>query len=178
MNRYYLLPGFDNTRVGYVAENLGIKSLVRVTFGKESLPLSVPKVQVMNAIGIRSHQDLQRVPRGIVIAARSERAYFESKKISILYNLETSEPKDGMHQWNAGLNHVLATLAQKNSITIGFNFCLLLGRDPHRILGRMQQNAMVCKKYRVKTFVGCFTNDAMQLRSEFELVALERMLGI
>ena len=66
-------------------------------------------------------------------------------------------------------------------IFIGFNFSTILNASPEKraqIIGRMQQNVKLCRKYKVKMFLGSFAKDPYELRSDYELKAFGFMLGM
>ena len=87
------------------------------------------------------------------------RAAVEDKRVDILISPERLAPKDYMHSRNSGLNQVLCRLASKNQIGIGFDFNFLYNsKERGRVIGRMMQNVILCRKFKVKMIVGCFVN--------------------
>ena len=88
------------------------------------------------------------------------RNIFENKRVDIVTGLENIEDKDDLHYRKSGLDHVLCNLANKNRISVGFSFFdVLNAKDRGKILGRMMQNAMLCKKYKVNVVVASFARD-------------------
>lgn len=80
----------------------------------------------------------------------------ESKSVDILLHPEENTKKDFMHSRNSGLNQVLCKLASKNNVAIGFSFNNILnssGMKRATILGRMMQNIILCRKYKVKMII-------------------------
>jgi len=74
---------------------------------------------------------------------------------------------------------VLCNLANKNGISVGFSFFdVLNAKDRGKIIGRMMQNAMLCKKYRVNIVVGSFARDKYDFRLRNDLEAFGRVIGI
>ena len=123
---------------------------------------------------------LQKSDKIVCAQGEDTRALVESKRVDILVNAEVYQPKDSLHQRHAGINEVICTFAKKNSVAIGFNFSLLLhaeGKQRARLLGRMQQNAMLCKKYKVPVVISCFASKIEEQRSSYELTQFGIILG-
>ena len=109
------------------------------------------------------------------------RLALENKKVDILLSPELDEKKDSFHYKRSGLNQVLCKLAKKNDVAIGFDFCLILrtkGVERAKFLGRMVQNVVFCRKYKVKVVVGCFSDGEFEKRSKSTLKAFVGILGI
>jgi ribonuclease P/MRP protein subunit RPP1 len=105
----------------------------------------------------------------------------ENKKVNILLSPEKGKKNDFIHSRNSGLNQILAKLANKNKIQIGFSFNYILNsRDKKRalILGRMKQNVKICRKYKVKMRLGSFANKNFELRSADALLAFGKCIGM
>ena len=86
-----------------------------------------------------------------------------------------------MKSRDSGLNQTLCKLASKNKIVIGFNFSDVLnsnGIERSNLLGKMMQNVKLCRKYKVKMIVGSFASRWQELRSERDLMAFGREIGI
>lgn len=106
---------------------------------------------------------------------------FENKKIGILVGLEKNRERDFMKSRDSGLNQTLCKLANKNKIVIGFSFSDVFnsnGIERSNLLGKMMQNAKLCRKYKVKVIVGSFASKWQELRSERDLMAFGREIGI
>ncbi|MBI2508058.1 hypothetical protein HYV89_03840 [Candidatus Woesearchaeota archaeon] len=107
------------------------------------------------------------------------RGIFESKKVDIVVGLECIEDKDDLHYRKSGLDQVLCSLADKHRISIGFSFDELLNaKDKGKMIGRMMQNAVLCKKYKVNVVVASFSKDKYGLRIAKDLEAFGRVIGI
>ena len=142
-------------------------SALKITFGILAQPNDVLKAKGLSSM---------------VVVARSsdsfeDRLVIEKFRPSIIYNLETSSRKDFMHQRNSGLNHVLCMIAHDNNVAIGFNYSLLQHKERMSVMvGRMMQNMMLCKKYKLKTVFASFATDPWQLRSKVDVESLVRIL--
>ena len=107
------------------------------------------------------------------------RGIFENKFVDIVTGLESIEEKDDLHYRKSGLDHVLCNLANKNGISVGFSFFdVLNAKDRGKIIGRMMQNAMLCKKYKVNVLVASFSTDKYDFRLRNDLEAFGRVIGI
>ena len=77
------------------------------------------------------------------------RELIEDKKTNLIYGAEDVEGKDKTHH-RLGLNQVLGKLLAERGKTYIFDVSLLLRGDAALVLGRMQHNRKVLKKYDVK----------------------------
>ena len=105
----------------------------------------------------------------------------ENPKIDILISPERSRKKDFMKSRNSGLNQVLAKLAHKNDISIGFDFNYALntnGKERSNLLGKMMLNVKLCSKYKVKIIICNNSKKTEEIRSEDNLKSFGRILGI
>jgi len=104
----------------------------------------------------------------------------ENKNIDILLSPEKMVKKDSMHNRNSGLNHVLCNLATMNDISIGINFSELLnleGAEKARRIGRILQNARLCRKFKTKLFIASFAKNPREMRDAYDLKSLLAVLG-
>ncbi len=102
---------------------------------------------------LRMNQKLNIINGGNELTNRKA---VENKSIDILLHPEENTKKDFMHSRNSGLNQVLCRLANKNNVSIGFSFNNILNSSGMKraiLLGRMIQNVILCKKYKVKMIV-------------------------
>ncbi len=117
----------------------------------------------------------------IVVRANKNilRDVFENENVSVVIGLENLEDRDDLHYRRSGLDHVLSELANKNRISVGFSFHdILHAKDKGKAIGRMMQNAMLCRKYKVNVVVGSFARDKYDLRLRNDLEAFGRVIGI
>jgi len=169
-----------------MAERLGIGELV---FAYSKLPNTLPnsspnvKVSVTILAEPKNVQAIKRKAEFVICrasATEQDRFIFEKAKPDIIFDLEQSHRQDGIFQRNSGLNHIMAALAAKNSITIGFSFASILNSSGFRraqILGRMAQNLFLCRKYKVKTLFASFARSPWEMRSGYDLNALFGLLS-
>lgn len=115
----------------------------------------------------------------VAYALENTRHYLEKTRVHVIFGMEGSYRPDFMHHRNSGLNHVLASIAHERGKTIGFSFSeILRSKKRHILLGRMMQNIRLCRKYKVKTFIGSFARDPYDMRSPHDLKAFFRELGM
>ncbi len=84
------------------------------------------------------------------------RKMLEYGHFDILLSIEGGEKKRGVRQIDSGFNHVLAALASKNNIAIGFDLGVLAALTPTEQamrLERFAQNIQLCKKEKAKIAV-------------------------
>tara|TARA_Y100000310_G_C20374714_1_gene665170 strand:+ start:254 stop:775 length:522 start_codon:yes stop_codon:yes gene_type:complete len=109
------------------------------------------------------------------------RKFVSDKRNDILMNPELKCVGDKVHYRRSGLNQVLAKLAVKNDVAIGFGFGFVLdavGWERGRILGRMKQNVRICRKAGVKMVVCSYAGGVKGMRGAKDLVAFARVLGM
>jgi len=117
----------------------------------------------------------------LVMADKGTRKNFENKDIKLFFDLENKDEWDFIHQRNSGLNHILAKIAYEKNKIIAFSFSTILNSKPEKrakILGRMKQNVKLCRKYKVKMFIGSFAKKPFELRGKYELRAFGFMIGM
>lgn len=146
------------------------------------------EIYIVNLIKGEDIRSLRRKidnERGLVVVEAGDdginKNLFENKKVDILIGLEKNRERDFMKSRDSGLNQTLCRLANKNKIAIGFSFSDVLnanGIERSNVLGKMMQNARLCKKYKVKMIVGSFASKWQELRSERDLTAFGREIGI
>lgn len=102
-----------------------------------------------------------------------------SKYVDILLDPHEGRRKDGLHARDSGLNQVLCSLARKNHVAIGFSLCSILhANEKAIIIGRIMQNIILCRKYKVEIVIGSFAKDQSDLRNEKDIQAFFRVLGM
>lgn len=95
------------------------------------------------------------------------RAALEHKKVRALVSPEYERKFDYAHYRNSGLNQVLCKIARDNNKEIIENFSEFLEKDKKNkaiLLGRILQNAKLCKKYKVSFVITQF------VKAEGELI--------
>jgi len=117
----------------------------------------------------------------IVLTNSNDRQVFEKNSDIIVFELEEISKKDSLHFRHSGLNHILCNLAKKNNITIGISFSLAFnsrGMLRSQILGRMEQNIELARKYELKKVIASFARSPKEMRSPHDLKSLAITLGM
>lgn len=94
--------------------------------------------------------------------------------------LETPEVDILTHQSDMKINHVLAKLAAKNNVAVGFvfsNILLSYKRTRISLFSGMISNARILKKYRSPFIISSGSLSAWDLRSPSDLLAFGKLLG-
>ena len=117
----------------------------------------------------------------VVKSSDKGRFFIESKKIKLIYGFEEVQRGDSLHQRTSWLNHTICEIANKNSVSIGFSYSSLFNKNGHEsslLMGRMMQNIMLCRKYKVKTVIASFAETPFEMRSPYDVMSLFVNLGM
>ncbi len=98
-----------------------------------------------------------QVPK-IVFAQNEDfnRKILEYGKFDIILSLEKEDLRNKIRQTNSGLNHVLAKIASKNKIAVGFDLEEIKKmeiKQKAENLSKIKQNIKICRKYKTKLAV-------------------------
>jgi ribonuclease P/MRP protein subunit RPP1 len=116
-----------------------------------------------------------------VKAVEDNRFAFEKSRPDLMFAVEEAQPRDFMHQRGSGLNHIMCRLAKENNVKIGFSFNAVLnssGMSRAQIMGRMQQNIMLCRKFKCKTVIASFAKSPLEMRAPKDLMAFFTEIGM
>jgi len=154
-----------NTDNGEKIKKLQEKTKLKLSYGFLASLKDTNKIKTKNLIFVKG--------------SAKNRFFIEKKKADVLFSLEDQKREDFMHHRASGLNHVLCTLANKNKISVGFSFNMLLKdrKNLYKILGRMMQNIQLCRKFKVKTLIGSFAERPFEMRAANDLISLFSVLG-
>lgn len=150
---------------------------------EEKLGIETELIKIIDAPISRLRENILKANHLVIVQGGDERINrfaLENKKVDILLGPEKNKRKDSLFFRSSGLNQVLCKLARKNDVAIGFNFSDVLnceGKERSLILGRMMQNARLCKKYKVKTAFATFAKDKYELRSGAILESFKRIIS-
>ncbi len=148
-----------------MAEKLGTKELLFVYKNlkkEEKWKTSITLRSMTDKVVVRSDPD-------------KDRWLIEKIKPRIIYGFEFQERKDFLHHRNAALNHIIAKIMAKNNIAYGFPVAEIINAPTWKqsiILGRMQQNLKLCRKYDVEIIIASFASDPMDMRSVMDMRCL------
>lgn len=117
----------------------------------------------------------------VVASTETIRGVIERKHADLIYNFEVNTRKDYIHHRASGMNHVIAELLRKKEIVLGVAFSTLLHADPYKrgvLMGRIQQNVQLCRKYKVPIVVASFATRPLEMRSPHDLEIIGTKLGM
>ncbi|MBI2134994.1 hypothetical protein HYU09_03310 [Candidatus Woesearchaeota archaeon] len=144
------------------------------------------KIKISHGI-IANDRNIQKINnkfrnKNIFVAMKSSfnnREIIEKSSANLIFSMEESGRKDFMHQRGSGLDHILAKLAHGKKIAVGFSLSSIVNsKNKNIILGRMMQNIMLCRKYKVKTVIASLAENPYGMRSPYDLMSLFITLGM
>jgi len=172
----------ENNEEGFVemALKLGYKEIC-FAYLENQFPKKIPetkKLLIKTAV-INPKNPIKAMKKAdILIADENARSAFENKEIAIVFGLEAKAKNDFAKQRNSGLNHVLCEIAARKNKIYGFNFRdVLAAKNRAAIIGRMIQNLMLCKKYKVKTIFFSGAKAPFEMRNKRDLRSFFDILG-
>ena len=160
-----------------MAEKLGYSEII-LLYKRAVPPIKFnSKVKVKRAFFVDNLKDVERAARDFeMVFAPARREFFESKKVGFLVGAESVDGKDSFHQRRSGLDEVMCKLAvEKDKVLVfdisQFSFSGLT-------LGRMMQNARLCRKFKLKTLVASFTSNPLEMRAPKDLGGFARLIRL
>ena len=159
------------------ALDLGYKELVFLTSNINYVRPLTNKLSIKTAYLLKDVSEFSRARKRFdYIFAKAERKYFELK-VDFIIDVESSDRKDSFHYRATSLNQVHADLAKKNDIALVFNFSALVS-NPLSTKGKMSQNALLIKKYKLKHVAFSLATTPSMMRSLAVLRSLEMLLSL
>lgn len=170
-----------------IAEKLGFKGLVFVyqdaskCADAQKLGAKLKIITALVADQKKIQQARQKSKLVFMKSTGDDRFAFEKSKPDLVFELEEVQKHDYIHQRASGLNHILCDLAKKNNVGIGFSFSSLLncsGMLRAQIIGRMQQNVSLCRKYKNKVVIASFARNPYDMRAPSDLMSFFIAIGM
>jgi RNase P/RNase MRP subunit p30 len=159
------------------AKVLGYKEIVFLTDNMNYIKPSTDKLLIRTAYLIKDVSEISRARKKFdYLFANAERKYFELK-VDFILDLESINHRDSFHYKITNLNQVHAELAKKNNLTMVFDFNGLIS-NPVLAKGKMFQNALLIKKYKLKYSTFSLATEPHMMRSSNILRSLEIILGL
>jgi len=118
----------------------------------------------MNKLGIVEENNYER-----------KRKIIEERGLKILLNPHLLTIKDDLHYRSSGLDQVLCKLMNKNNISLGISLDAI---NNYVEIGRIMQNIVLCRKYKVKVLFFTFAKTKYELLSRKDVEGLLRVLGM
>jgi len=182
-----VFPSKNEAEFIEIAEKLGYSGLILVYDNKKDIPdFSKFKTKLKLKTALLSPQkkvQSARTKSRLVFtkAVEDNRLAFEKSKPDLVFAIEEVQPRDFMHQRGSGLNHIMCRFAKENNVKIGFSFNSILNSSAMsraQIIGRMQQNIMLCRKYKCRMVIASFAKDPYEMRSSKDLMAFFTEIGM
>ncbi len=182
MNFDVLIPKNNEKELIEEAIRLKYKEIVMLTDKKEyklddSVKTTVTKSKIIikTAFFLRNPAEFSRVRNKFdYIFAYPERKFFEMN-IDYVFNLEMLPEKDSFHFRRTPLNQVTAKLCSEHSIKIAFEYSLVENKVA---LGRMMQNSVLIRKYKLDFDVFSFASSVNEMHSKNKMKSLLNVLGM
>jgi len=172
-----VFPKGNDAEFIVLAKRLGFSGLICV-YEKKSEFSKDPFVE--NALLVRPDQVRAAKQAKILTVCQPSREALE-READIVGGFESSEGKDKTHYRESGLNQVLCRIAVENNVQVGFsaeNILESVGKDRAVLLGRVTQNLLLCRKFKVKVRIASFATKPQNMRASADLVSLFRDLGL
>jgi RNase P/RNase MRP subunit p30 len=171
------IPNNNEEEFIKVAERLGTKGILFL-YEKQQKDLNdmrkKTKLKLYSGIITKTNVNKQ----GFVFA-KGEQQNIENKNMKFLYDFEEIEQKDSFHFRRSGVNHVLSIIMKEKDKVLVFDMekIIIPSRQREMLLGRMMQNLMLAKKYKLKTIICSFAAKPENMRAEMEYASLIRSFG-
>lgn len=91
------------------------------------------------------------------------------KCLTHVFNNEAEDEKDFIHQRRSGLNQVVLAEMAKKGVSVLAGLDMINHSTSQRIIGRMKQNFLLCKKKKVDYSVVSFASDVLEMRDSRDL---------
>jgi RNase P/RNase MRP subunit p30 len=111
--------------------------------------------------------------------AKAEQQNIENRNLKFMYDFEEQEEKDSFHYRRSGANQVLCAVMKEKEKVFVFDMekIMLNSKVRDKLLGRMKQNLMLVRKYKLDFIICSFATKPENLRAEKEYSSLIRAFG-
>ena len=144
---------------------------------EEKLKLITKNIKVFIGYEARSRRELELLIKNrklmdFIVVRGGElnlnRIACEKNEVDLVYNLERER--------DSGFNHIMARLARKNDVIIGFNLKTLIHENDD-MLKKTIMNLKIAKKYKNKVFMFSGATDEWELKDPKILIAMLVVFG-
>lgn len=172
------IPRENETDFIKVAEKLGTKGLLFL-YEKEEKEKLISLLQQSTKIKLYSGLLVSKnTNRPGLTFAKAEQQNIENRNLKFLYDFEEQEEKDSFHYRRSGANQVLCnTMKEKEKVLVFDMEKIITSKFRDKLLGRMKQNLMLSRKYKLNCIICSFATKPENLRAEKEYSSLIRALG-
>ncbi|MBU0762718.1 MAG: hypothetical protein KKD39_06800 [Candidatus Altiarchaeota archaeon] len=176
---------FTGEKVPKEALELGWSSVcVAVDFpGKRTVAETLQAAVVKSDIEKNTKKAVETFDLVFVEASKEDDARKASElwNVDILYNNELNEARDLIYNKSSGLDNVICTFMAERNIGYLINASNVLdsgGSSRVKLLGRLRQNVLLCRKYGVKVVLSNCAKDRQGLRNPLDLAAIGSLFGM
>ncbi|MFP4567932.1 MAG: hypothetical protein ACLFN8_03225 [Candidatus Woesearchaeota archaeon] len=164
-----------------IAQRLGTKSILFLYEPKheikkeelEKLKEKNPNIKINTA-----HIILKNTNKQGMNFAKANLQTLENKYITHIYDLESLEEKDNHHYRRSGMNQAIAKKIKEQDKTIIIALeQIITNKEPHKLIGRVQQNLELIRKYTLKVAIASMAEKPENIRPAKEIQALIKTLG-
>jgi hypothetical protein len=173
-----LTPENNELELALMAKELGLKEVIFLYDSpvKKPMHLGPLPVKVHFGLFINNFSEINKSSGFEFIFAPCRREFVESKKVTHLIDAESEENSDSFHQRRSGLDEAMCKLAKENGKTIVFDTGQI--QVNNLALGRMIQNARLCRKYKLNFLVATFASKPLEMRSLNDIKGFARMIKL
>ena len=163
-----------------IARKLRIKSIIFLYEPKKINQEKIKELQEKNPdikINTANHITKNTNKPGMNFAKANIQT-IENKHITHIYDLESLEEKDNHHYRRSGMNQAIAKkIKEQNKTIIISTEQIITNKEPHKTIGRIQQNLELAKKYELNVAIASMATKPENIRPEKETQALIKTLG-
>jgi RNase P/RNase MRP subunit p30 len=173
------IPKDNEDKFIFIAEKLDIKGLLFL-YEKEDKTGKLSELQKKTKLKLYSGLLVTKNASAPGITfAKAEQQNIENRNLKFLYDFEEQEEKDSFHYRRSGANQVLCNIMKEKEKVFVFDMEKLITnfRTREKVLGRMIQNLMLVKKYKLDSIICSFATKPENLRAEKEYSSLIRAFG-
>jgi len=175
MSRDIIIPKGDLEPFVKRAKKLGISELIVVGVGDKT---EIDGVKIKYAQLMNSQPKRKKGVMTLCVDPEKARFATEHPNVDALVGMEKGQP-DFIHHRGSGLNHIIAKMLSKKGKEYFFDLRLLIdasAKEQAKMIGKMRQNLMLFKKFKVKHSLVSMAGTPSMMRSEKDRIAFLRML--
>lgn len=164
-----------------IAVRLGYSGLIFVYDEKSAFFADKSPIKIVNALLVPPNKIEKAHSAGALAFCDGDARTAIERGADVVFGMEASEDRDKTHYRRSGLNQVLCRIASENKVAIGFSFNAVLSAsnvERVKLMGRMMQNILLCKKFKTSVRIGSFAKDPFGMRSPGDLSAFFQQLGL
>ncbi len=171
-----LLPRDNEEQLLEQAEKIGFKQVILLyTHAQKPRIPEKTSITVQTACYVEGISSINKYKKGFDrIIGPVQRNFFENSQTNYLLNQVDDSKRESMHQRRSDLDYVMCRLAKEKGKTIIFPVNKLDAKS----LGRIMQDARLCRKHRVKTITASLASHPLEMRAPKDLDGYARMIKL